>query len=427
MTKKIALKSLTALALALPGITESKAEGQVLKPKTDLMYAKYSDGKKRYKIDVFQLMLQAPLGKKWDFSITAGRDVMSGASVAFYVPASFHSAALPQTTLAEQWSGPSIADSRSFVVPSVRYFAENDSNVKVGAYISEENDYEARTGNIQYQKELNKKNTELTLGYSYSSDRIKPTVQANAIFTPRVNTRHKFSQMFVAGIKQDISKFNLILQSFEYSAERGFLSDPYRLITIYEGFGFAGGSLIPVIQGNYAHPGHRFSAALENRPSHKRQFVSSTKFIQYIKPLDSAIHFAYRYVRDSWHLRSHTYTITYYQPFCDLYEASAELRLYRQSQSKIYSMAFAAVPGSPFPAKMLGKHYSSDYRLGRFGDRLLEFGLSRKFAKGSDAKVGITGGWMKRREGWGIGHAHPHNPSNNFKTYYISVNLSAEF
>lgn len=431
MTKKVALKSLTALALTLPGITESKAETQALKPKTDMMYAKYSDGQRRYKIDIFQFMLQTPLGKNWDFSITGVRDSMSGATPAYYIPASFDDGDRPETELVEEWSGSSISENRSSITSSVRYFADN-ANYKFGLYISEEDDYEGRTASIQYQRELNKKATELTFGYSYASDRISPTIGAASPVPVRIKKANRFTNTFTAGIKQDLSPTNLILQNFEYIFERGFLSDPYRPVTIYEGFGVVDTSNI-VLQSiiNGANDGdmtNLITIIPEKRPKKKGQIVSVTKFIQYINPLNSAVHLTFRYVHNTWHMRSHTYTVTYYQPFLELYEASAEVRLYRQSHAKFYSMAFAAVPGSPFPAAPLGKHYSADYRLAHLGSLWYEVGLARNFAKANEGKIKVVGGWSRNRGNWGLGHKpYPHNPSNDFSTYYVAVNLSFSF
>lgn len=426
-SNKVAIKSLTALALTLPGIGTAKAEAQILKPKTDFMYAKYSEGKKRYKIDVYQLMLQTPLNSNWDLTVTAARDVQTGASPAFYVPASYHDAAHPNSVLEEQWSAPSIADNRSNVTAAVRYF-EDDSIYKMGFYISEENDYEAKTISFQYQKELNEKNTELTFGYSFSNDRLKPTVQANAVFTPRIHTGYKNSHHFVAGIKQDLSTINLILQNFEYSSEKGYLSDPYKLVSVYEGITYAAGAKLPVIKNLYGVQTDVFSVMLENRPKTRHQFVSNTKFIQYVKPLDSAVHFDYRFAWNSWHIRSHTFTVAYYQPFCEDYEATASYRYYTQNKAKFYAMAFAEVPGAPYPTKMLGKHYSSDYRLSSFGAMTYELGLSRKVVKENSGKIGVTGGLIKRKNSYCWSKKdHPRNPSNNFNTYYVSLNASFEF
>ena len=79
------LKSLTTLALALPGIQSTSAESLITRAKTDFRYTRYDVGKNRYKIDVYQGELMLPLGPKMDLVVKAGQDVMSGATVATYL------------------------------------------------------------------------------------------------------------------------------------------------------------------------------------------------------------------------------------------------------------------------------------------------------------------------------------------------------
>src|SRR5688500_6470942 len=119
-----ALKSLTTLALTLPGIQSTSAESPITKAKTDIRYTRYDEGSNRYKIDVYQALLALSLGPRMDLVVKAGQDVMSGATVAAYLPASFFGAG-SDLTLVPSRSGATVYDKRGIGDINVRFFGDD--------------------------------------------------------------------------------------------------------------------------------------------------------------------------------------------------------------------------------------------------------------------------------------------------------------
>src|SRR5690242_8931056 len=122
------LKSLTAVALTLPGIQKSvQAESKIIKPEADVMYSRYDEGSKHYKVDVFNSILKFPLGKSWDLTLKANTDAQVGSSTYLYIPASIPTGGLLWTgtfsDIAPDRTGASkIIEKRSDASANIRWF-----------------------------------------------------------------------------------------------------------------------------------------------------------------------------------------------------------------------------------------------------------------------------------------------------------------
>jgi hypothetical protein len=306
-----------------------------------------------------------------------------------------------------------------------RFFGE-DYHVGVKAGLSEESDYESKTIGIEYQKDLNKQNTALIFGYSFSNDAVKATEQANGLNLMRDTGRHELNtHRFSASIKQDLSTTSLAIAGIEFITDRGFLNDPYKIAFIWgNAVGLRSGAyyyLAPLIPG---------TAVLDRRPKYRGTLGGNVKFIQKIVPLDSAIHFGYRYVQNTWSIKSHTFNVDYHQQFGSSFEVVPSVRYYAQTEAYFYAMAFDIVGGAPFPAKRIygNEPASSDYRLGRYGSIAGELMFNYKFLKTQAAKFTAAFGVIDRRNRYYCGaKSYPANPDNNFKTLYGSVGLKYTF
>jgi hypothetical protein len=418
------LKSLTTLALALPGIQSTSAESLITRAKTDFRYTRYDEGKNRYKIDVYQGELMLPLGPKMDLVVKAGQDVMSGATVATYLPASFYGVD-QDLTLIPSRSGATVYDKRGTGDINVRFFGD-DYNVGVGAGISEENDYESKTLHIQHQKEFNKGNTELTWGYSFSDDAIKFVTFANTNFPARDTKRHaKNTHRFNVSVKQDLTTTSLVQGGIEFIADKGYMDDQYRVVLIYGDPKRADQTGFLPINGAPTYISH------DHRPDYRGTLAGSVRFVQYITPLKASVHLGYRYVRNTWDIQSHTVNLDYHQEMGDAWEVVPSVRYYTQSAAYFYAMAFDALGNSPLAAKKpitSTSYASSDWRLAQYGSITGELKVHYKFLADQSAKFTAVVGLIDRRNSfcWGA-KANPRNPTNDFKTHYMSVGLSFMF
>jgi hypothetical protein len=423
-----ALKTLTTLALTLPGTQMAKAEAPISKPQADFRYTRFNEGRKRYEIDVYQAQLGLALGPAMDLMVKAGQEVMSGATSVFYAPAIYTTRTASPSTLLETRSGSSIQDKRSTGDITVRFFGD-DYNVAVGVGISEEDDYESQTYHAQLKNEFNKSNTELTFGFSFSNDSIKPVPLASSPTSLRTLKRQaRKGYQFQVALKQDLSTTTLVQGNLEFIGDRGFLDDPYKLVFIY---GNPNRQEAAVLQPGRGSP---FAVPVtldgDHRPAYRGTLASGIRFVQHIKPLNSSIHLGYRFVKNTWGIRSHTINLDYYQQLGDSWEVIPTFRYYTQGAAYFYAMAFDALGNAPFPSKRIGSTgpASSDYRLAKFGSITGELKLHYKFMADQSGKFTLAFGLINRRNNFYWGNKpNPLNPTNDFKTYYSSVGLSFVF
>lgn len=424
-TPAVALNSLMLAALTLPGIQGTKAESPVASPETDFRYTAYDEGNTRYHVDIYLAQLKLRMAEKVDLEVNAIQEIQSGATPAGYVPAAFYAAG-PVSTLVPAHTLASVHERRSEVNIKPRFFGE-DYHVDVKAGISEESDYESKTIGVEYQKDLNKQNTALVLGYSYSNDSVKATTQANGLNLIRDTARHELNtHRFNASIKQDLSSTSLAIAGLEFITDRGYLNDPYKIALVWgNAVGLRSGAYY--FLGGFGLPA---TVVLDRRPNSRGTLGGHVKFIQKIVPLDSAIHFGYRYVQNTWSIKSHTFNLDYHQQLGSSFEVVPSVRYYAQTEAYFYAMAFDIVGNAPFPAKRIfgNEPASTDYRLGRYGSITGELLIHYKFLKSQAAKLTAAFGVIDRRNKyyWGA-KAYPANPDNNFKTLYGSVGLKYVF
>jgi hypothetical protein len=432
------LKSLTAVALTLPGIQkESHAESQILTPEADVMYTRYDEGSKHYKVDVFQGMLKFPVSKNWDLSLKASTDAQAGASTYLYVPASSPVSVLWPGTFSDitpvRTGTSKIIDKRSDINANVRYFGENKT-IGANFYLSEENDYISRAATLEFKQRLNKNNTEITVAGSIAGDTIKPTQSSEPNGVPRVGRKTKSTSKAMLGLKQDLTNKSYLQLGGGFIYDQGYLADPYkstyingdaRAFRVPTSYIFVPAGAIPGLPN-----GGTFVQDL--RPKVRKAGVFNFEFVQYIEAADSSIHFNYDFGINSWKVKSHAFTLSYYQPFCEVWEIAPSVRYYTQGQARFYSYVFSAPNSPPTPflssPMPLRLENSSDYRLAKFGSVNVEMILSRKFMKDKQLKVYTIVGTNIRRNGLHWGHRpNPSNWDNHITTYYISLGGTYRF
>ena len=421
------LRALTALAMTLPGISKGIAASEpILKPKSDLNYTFWDEGKDHYKIDLYHLNLGVPIKEGVsDFSLNFIRDVMTGPSSYFPVPG-FLVTGAPPNELVELITGPSkITDTRSEVNATGRYFfKENNFNAhSTGLQLgySTENDYRAYFVNFTPEFTFNKKNTVLGLGFGVSRDTLNPTDTRYRLVLPNkvpLHIGHKTTQKYVVSLRQDLSPKSYIQQNISFVYDKGLMNDPYKRVAIF-------GDVRGTRPGSLFLPQFNTSADYDRRPKTRSTWTFATRYVQYIEPLDSSVHFDYRYGTNSWSINSHTFKLAYHQPFEGGWEVAPSLRYYSQGRAKFYGAAFRVEPGAPFPTKPLDPTApaSTDYRLAGYGSVGAELQVSKVFLQ--DYKGTFIVGRSRRDGRWNLGKSDEIKRTyNNFNTTYAGVQLS---
>ena len=212
---------------------------------------------------------------------------------------------------------------------------------------SRESDYLSRGVSLVDSWELFQKRSTLHLGWGRTWDDIDP-----------VNMTERFkkdSDSWSLGWTQVLGPRDLLDVSFGLTRLRGYLTDPYKLVTV-------GTASLPEI-----------------RPDSRDRKTAILKLGHYFEGR-GALKTTYRYYWDDWNLKAHTLGLEYDQRVGKKLVVSPQLRLYRQGAASFFAYEFAA----PQPAM------SSDYRLSSFWSWLAGLGFSTDIGRGASFNLGFT-------------------------------------
>lgn len=229
----------------------------------------------------------------------------------------------------------------------------------VGASASKEFDYIHLGVNARIARDFNQRNTTLSGGIAFSSDKIEPIGGVPNGLTQMINigdlggrTQDESKDILdvVLGVTQVISRNLLVQVNYSYSDSSGYLTDPYKIVAVVDG---VTGDAVPA--DPLDDPSHVY--LYEHRPSDrvKHSLYTQAKYYADGKVLD----ISYRYMTDDWEIDSHTVDLRYRWPVGSNSYIEPHLRFYTQTEAEFYSLYL--VDGQPLP-----EYASADYRLGDF-------------------------------------------------------------
>lgn len=323
-SKSSHLLALTSAALSMPAFSAAQPVETEISVRTSLYKEEnvprdniiFGDDF-RYDIDIHQFSLLTPVGEKWSLGFNAARESMSGASPWGTVADADGAATLIM-------SGATISESRKeFSLSTQRYFNKSSLGIEVSR--SKENDYEADAIVLSTEWDSDNKLSTLTLGMSYSKDKITPT---DAILFGRVLEEEKTSQSYSLGWTQILDKTSVLQSGIRVTKHSGYLTDPYKL--------------------------------RDARPDERLEWSVNFRYRKFIESTNAALHTNYRYYEDSYKVRSHTVETAWYQNIAGNFQLAPNLRYYSQRKASFY------LPIDDYTLP-LTTNQSSDYRLSTFG------------------------------------------------------------
>lgn len=335
MNNKNVLKSLTSIALTLPGVgamadqiaTETSINLRHYQYGEDPMPAKstsINEEVERYDIDTNYLKIVTPVKSDMDFSFTYQAETMTGASP-WFLTGSVDQAKQTMT-------GASIKEERDFLSATTR-LQRGLHQVGVTLSRSTENDYDSNTLGLSYQKDNDDKSTTYSLGIEYSGDDINAIQQTGAI-RPRGKTKNTRTLFF--DYSWIINRNSVAKVAFGYTDISGYISDPYKMV------------LVPGV-----------GLVNDSRPDNKKQKNASFKYRHFLPELNSALHFNALYYKDDWNVASYTLETAWYFNLSDQLQIAPSYRYYAQSDSFFYRNIYEEARDDGY--------YSTDYRLSSFG------------------------------------------------------------
>ncbi len=257
---------------------------------------------------------------------------------------------------------------------------------------SNEPDFKSSFGSGNVNWELNNKLTTLSAGYALTSNEITRSgghgSGHHSGFSEVLDEKSTFNS-FNWGVSQILSKNTLLQLNAGYTAQRGYLTNPYKFVyirgevTSEEYYDLL--KETPLVEGDWAKYTDLEVVGVdifrEKRPDSRDQWFFATQLNQHIPSLDASVHFNYRFYKDSWKIKSHTFELTWYQSLPLGITLTPHVRYYSQSQAAFFAPYFLEPRADG--------HYSSDYRLSGFGKISSGLSVTKQFAKGIALEAGF--------------------------------------
>ena len=249
----------------------------------------------------------------------------------------------------------------------------------LGGHLSVEDDYRSLGANTNLAYDLNGKNTRLTSGLSYSLDTVVPKGGFREPFEPMREpvdkppeedemNKQKSVVDLLFGINQVIDAHSLVQLNYGFGASEGYLTDPYRLISV------VGTDGRPVLQTGYSV--NLPLALSESRPENRQKHIIYTQYKRSLLERD-VLELSYRFMADSWGINSHTMDTRYKAHIGEKSFLQFHLRYYYQTEADFYTAFYKE---SQQPGQGEEEEYgSSDYRLGEMSSYTvgIEYGQNR--------------------------------------------------
>lgn len=231
-----------------------------------------------------------------------------------------------------------------------------DYKISTGGHLSKEYDYFSVGVNASVSRDFNKKNSTVSLGFSYFNDNYTPEGDIPRAFASMVvgdSESSSFQQAFeqsrltdeddktttdiLLGYTQIINRRMLMQFNYSYSMVDGYLSDPFKVLSVVN------------------QQGLTQDLVYENRPDER---VKQSAFVQAKYHFtNNIVDISYRYMWDDWEIASHTLDARLRVPLSGHSYIEPHVRFYQQDAAKFYQPFLNQ--NQPLPA-----YASSDYRIG---------------------------------------------------------------
>jgi len=213
---------------------------------------------------------------------------------------------------------------------------------EITGHISAEKDYVSRGTTLSFTQDTPDRLTTFSVGGGANFDVVEPTggkpePLKNSDSTNHFGNANKDEYDGMIGITRILSRRWLMQLNFSRSRDKGYLTEPYKIVSILD------------------QTGSQIYYRMENRPdnrTHQNVLLSSA-----YEFTDDVIHFSYRYYWDDWGIRSNTVEMKYRYELSEASYLEPQFRYYKQTAATFFVSGI--IDGTTLP-----QFASSDYRLG---------------------------------------------------------------
>jgi hypothetical protein len=271
---------------------------------------------------------------------------------------------------------------------------DRNTIVELGARFSAEYDYFSGGVSAGISRDLNQRNTTLSLSGSYSHDVISPEGGIPNPFTSMLayagegeddegeveieaddddhGTRLEDNDSkdvldVVFGLTQVLGRKMVARFNYSFNHTSGYLTDPFKILSVLEPPGSA-------------DAGEPVDYRYEKRPDSRTKHALYGQILRYLG--GNTIDLSYRYFWDDWGVNSHTVDAFYRQQLGRGNSLQPHIRWYRQTEADFYRLYL--LDGSPLP-----QYASADSRLAAFDAYTV--GLQYALPIGQDSHITFTG------------------------------------
>jgi hypothetical protein len=274
------------------------------------------------------------------------------------------------------------------------------SQAGFGGGYSRESDYQSITGSVNLAQNFNSDNSAISLALNTELDSSfpyggipTPLAVMSAQWKPSTS-RDKTQLGFVVGWTEVMSRNWLMQLNYSYDAQSGYMSDPYRIISVVD-----------------PGSGEPTASLYESRPGKRRsQSVYWNNKID-LGPFVTEI--GYRYFKDSWGIASQTADVSERINFSRSFYIQPSARWYQQSEADFFHNFL--VGGLPLPA-----YASSDMRLGKF--HALTYGAKIGYKWSAQSEFYLQGDYYVQ-----TGTTHPADAIGQLKQQSLFSGTKAAF
>lgn len=301
------------------------------------------------------------------------------------------------------------------------------STAVFGGHVSLEHDYTSVGTSVALSRDLNKRNTTLSVSAAVSHDNVSPLGGTPAPLSLMTATtggegrgeddedgeiespgkgKNVLDAMF--GITQVLDRRTLLRFNYSLNHASGYLNDPYKLLSVVQ----------PTGAGD---PGEPLHYLYEARPDSRTKHALFGELRRYIGR-GHTINLSYRYFWDDWGIVSRTLDVHYHLPLVKGHALEPHVRWYRQTGADFYR-AFL-VDGTPLPSQA-----SADYRLAPFHAFTVGLQYALPVAPGAELRIGTE---FYRQTGdvvspTGLGPLSSHELFPNMDAIMVRIGFSRRF
>jgi hypothetical protein len=257
--------------------------------------------------------------------------------------------------------------------------------IKLGLNGSTEYDYQSLGVSATYLQDFNNRNTTFSAGLAFNNDTISPV---GGVPTPLSNMREagtgtnragaddtKTVTDLILGITQVLSRKTLVQLNYSLGMSDGYLTDPYKIVTVVDQNGLPATSAFTNGDLPYLY---------EKRPDSRQ--INSLYFKVVQSLTRDVINFSYRYFWDDWGITSNTFDLKYRYEIGRGY-LQPQVRYYLQDAADFYVHNLKL--NDPLPDTV-----SSDYRLAKMTTTTLS--LKYGYALGDNSELSVRAGFMNQ-------------------------------